>query len=226
MIKDGSFMVRKNPANTKFFQFLAIEDYVTLDMKKQQELKVSGTQKINDSQFSAIVKSIKGIDVKDFEIDVETEIPDNVVEEEDFDEADKAVLPSAPAKKEPRNKMPPEEKVLNFDDPMQKTMPKVKYMHSVLIKDAQQLQQASMKFTNAVEKTNLRAAVKGIKVVIEKLDKHIVEGNLGPEAVKKLLVHSVGLHRNAKDIMGIKDVKSEAGGSAKGKGGSSGSRVK
>ena len=35
MIKDGSFLVRKNPVNTKFYQFMTVEEYLTLDMKKQ-----------------------------------------------------------------------------------------------------------------------------------------------------------------------------------------------
>ena len=144
MIKEGSFLVRKNPANMKFYQFLSIDDYMTLDVKKQEELRASGTSKVSDKQFSAITSSIKGVNIQDLEGDVEDEkLMNHDFGEDDFDEEEKLCLPTAQvAKPKGHQKVSPEDKVLNFDTDSQKTMPKVKYMHSVMTKDAQSLQSA------------------------------------------------------------------------------------
>ncbi len=139
MIKEGSLLVRKNPANNKFFQFLATEDFMTLDVKKQEELKVSGTSKVTDKQWQAITSSIKDVDLAGLDGDMENFGMVGPGDDFNFEDDDKALLPEVEAPK-PRNaiKASPEEKVLNFDN--QKTMPKVKYMHTVLTKDAQYVQ--------------------------------------------------------------------------------------
>lgn len=139
MIKEGSLMVRKNPANNKFFQFLATEDFMTLDVKKQEELKTSGTSKVTDQQWHAISSSIKGVDLACLDGDMDDFGMLGPGGNFEFDDEDKALLPEAVAPK-PKNPVRAslEEKVLNFDN--QKTMPKVKYMHSVLTKDAQYVQ--------------------------------------------------------------------------------------
>jgi hypothetical protein len=139
MIKEGSLLVRKNPANNKFFQFLSAEDFMTLDVKKQEELKVSGTSKVTDTQWRAITSSIKDVDLACLDGDLDNFGMQGPGDEFNFDDDDKVMLPEAVAPK-PKNpvKASPEERVLNFDN--QKTMPKVKYMHSVLTKDAQYVQ--------------------------------------------------------------------------------------
>lgn len=139
MIKEGSLLVRKNPANNKFFQFLATEDFMTLDVKKQEELKTSGTSKVTDQQWHAISSSIKGVDLACLDGDMDDFGMLGPGGNFEFDDEDHALLPEAVAPR-PKNpvKVSPEEKVLNFDN--QKTMPKVKYMHNVLTKDAQYVQ--------------------------------------------------------------------------------------
>ena len=142
MIKDGSFVVRKNPANKKFFQFLLNEEFMQLDIKKQQELKTSGTQKISDCQYDAIVKTIKGInvDTEDFDVEEETKITEDDLVQFGEDEK-KLSMPSCSKVPAPAaDKQTPEEKVLNFSDAAVKSMPKVKYMFNTLIKDSQLLQ--------------------------------------------------------------------------------------
>jgi hypothetical protein len=158
MIKDGSFVVRKNPANKKLFQFLLNEEFMQLDIKKQQELKTSGTQKISDSQYDALVKTIKGINVVDLDFDVEQ---DNELNEEDLaafgEEEKKFSLPSCSKEPVPAGpKMTPEDKVLNFTDANAKSMPKVKYMFNVLIKDGQMLQaNASLSYLSFNQSQNI-----------------------------------------------------------------------
>jgi hypothetical protein len=103
MIKEGSFMVRKNPQNTKFYQFLAIEEFMNLEVRKQQELKASGTSQVSQQQFQAITSSINGASLEDLDADADFAGVGNIQDEIDWDDEDKAMLPSqAPLK----NKVP------------------------------------------------------------------------------------------------------------------------
>ena len=201
MIKEGSFMVRKNPQNTKFYQFLAIEEFLTLDVKKQQELKASGISQINQQQFHAITSSIKGASLEDIDADVDYGAMSAAHDDLDWDDAEKAMLPAEPQQKAKVVKKTTEEKILEDPDDQKKVMPKVKFMHTTLIKDAQVVQSMMLK-AKASSKASFKPLIKDIKEMIEKFDKHIISESLKFKELKGLLVKSVALHRQVKDLQG------------------------
>ena len=201
MIKEGSFMVRKNPQNTKFYQFLAIEEFMTLDVKKQQELKASGTSQINQQQFHAITSSIKSANLEDIDADVDYGAIGDEHDDLDWDDDEKAMLPSEPVQKDKVVKKTTEERILEDPDDQKKVMPKVKFMHTTLVKDAQVVQSLMLK-AKPSSKASFKPLLKDIKEMMEKFDKHIISESLKFKELRVLLVKSVALHRQVKDLQG------------------------
>ena len=201
MIKEGSFMVRKNPQNTKFYQFLAIEEFMTLDVKKQQELKASGTSQVNQQQFHAITSSIKSANLEDMDADVDYGAIGGKTDDLDWNDEEKAMLPCEPVQKAKVVKKTTEDRILEDPDDQKKVMAKVKFMHTTLVKDAQVVQSLMLK-AKPTAKASFKPLLKDIKEMIEKFDKHIISESLKFKELKVLLVKSVALHRQVKDLQG------------------------
>ena len=201
MIKEGSFMVRKNPQNTKFYQFLAIEEFMNLEVRKQQELKASGTSQVSQQQFQAITSSINGASLEDLDADQDFAGVGSIQDEMDWDDEDKAMLPSQAPLKNKAPKKTTEERILEDPDDEKKVMPKVKFMHTTLTKDAQVVQAMMLK-AKPGNKAGFKPLLKELKDIIDKFDKHIISECLKIKELKGLLVKSVALHRDVKDLQG------------------------
>ena len=119
----------------------------------------------------------------------------------DWDDAEKAMLPAEPQQKAKVVKKTTEEKILEDPDDQKKVMPKVKFMRTTLIKDAQVVQSMMLK-AKASSKASFKPLIKDIKEMIEKFDKHIISESLKFKELKGLLVKSVALHRQVKDLQG------------------------
>ena len=56
-----------------------------------------------------------------------------------------------------------------------------------------------------------KTLVKEMKIIMEKLDKHIISESLSLVDIKKFLIKAVALHRQVKDMQGKGDAKTVAG---------------
>lgn len=65
-IQDGSAFMRKDPGNTKFYQFLGVEHMQAITVEQQKEMKATRVGKMTGEQWSAFEDVVTGkLDAKD-----------------------------------------------------------------------------------------------------------------------------------------------------------------
>ena len=214
MIKDGSFLARKNPLNNKFWQFCVRSDSVEVTVAHMQAMKATASDKLTSEQFSAIAGGMKSMALQDTDdLNMNLDVP---FEDASFDAEDAQHLPAGlverlfGSKKEAKPKAKTSA-VDQVETALQtgkvsggQAKGKCRTMHGTIAKLLLALRgewhNFSKTLTGKTAKTKQKA-YQDIAAALSKfsctLEKFLVEAHLGEKEVKELLVKCVGEYKTA-----------------------------
>jgi hypothetical protein len=212
MIKDGSFMARKNPQNPRFWQFCGRSDSVEVSVEHMQSMRATASDKLTAAQFAAISDGMKSLplqDTDDLNAGLEADIGDDT-----FDDGDKDLLPPSLLEKlfgtgGPKTPKVKTSQVQQLEVALQQgkvskvtAKGKVRTMHSTMGKLVLALKGEWHSFSVSLTGKASKAKAKAYKDTTSALSKHnselekfLVEAHMGEKEVKELLVHCVAEYK-------------------------------